>query len=543
MKKKLFFPLLFIFCCLVQLSNRSHDNDDFRKEMVSKTADSDVGCQLSFFGDSIAELFSRELTESLQGVLKYNYVSVDSVFPIGFVHASPVPQGWSNTFWTRDGGTFLRELVHWNYIEHACRVADCLMKMVGRNERGFYSFPQYFDKTYPKSGDELDGTSAIIIGMVILYKNLSAENSLRKEIYDFLHQLSSPAAYLQDQLKDRPLLKGEGEFGGGCNIKGFYCNVVQNNLSALALLAVSEMETIAGDRTKADSFRIDAKKIFNNMQKYLIDNDGSWVWCVNPETMMPDTNINKAPINLGFGGINGVLSMYADVCGFEPKRNKSFEPSLKTFQKLYNIPLRKEQFEKYGICTQFDVYGAGLITSPSYGQGYAMQVMLLLDSLEMVSKAVEFFARQIYQPLPGYVVHRNSPYYIYERMYSPDAHGKVNMVEGCGALNLVNVTEMLKVGRIMVGVDDSNPDTLKIIPRIPSSWKGYKVSGWPAYTKNGIAYLNIEYERIGSKINLRMKASLPIKVLQVRMPLKKGWHWVSKKNCSKSVIVIEEHYQ
>lgn len=526
---KTFFYSLFSFALLTHGCN-----SDSMKNIMSNQREA---ATVTFFGTPDGELFSKEISESLSGVLKYNYVSVDSVFPIGFVHASPVPQGWSNTFWTRDGGTFLRELVHWNYIEHACRIAECLMKMVAKNEDGFFSFPQYFDKTYPKSGDELDGTSSIVIGMALLYKNLSDENPLKNDIYKFLHQPSSPVAYLQSQLKDKPLLKGEGEFGGGCNINGLYCNVVQNNLSALALLAVSEMETTVGDKTKADNLRSDAEKIFSNMQKYLVDSDGSWIWCVNPETMRPDTNITKAAINLGFGGLNGVLSMYADVCGFNPAENKSiFEPSLKTFQKLYNTPLRKKQFEKYGIWTQFDVYGAGLITSPSYGQGYAMQVMLLLDSLEMVSKAIEFFARQTYQPISGYVVHRNSPYYIYERMYSPDASGKVNLVEGCGALNLVNVTEMLKVGRIMVGIDDRNPDTLKIIPCIPSSWKGYRALGWPAYTRNGISYLDIEYERKGNKINLKMKSSLSIKVLQVRMPSQNGWYWVSKKNCNRLVI-------
>lgn len=490
-----------------------------------------------FSGNRDAELFSLELAESLKGVLKYNFVSADSVFPVGFVHASPVPQGWSNTFWTRDGGTFMRELVHWNYTEHASLMAECLIKMVGKNEYGFFAFPEYFDKSYPKSGNELDGTSSIIIGMTLLYKNLPTENPLRKDIYDFLHKPSSPVAYIQYQLKSGPLLKGGGEFGPGCCLKGLYCNVVQNNLSALALLAVSEIETMAGDLQRADSLQNDAEKIFDNMQKYLVNNDGTWIWCVNPETMKPDLHIIQDSINAGFGGINGVLSMYSDVCGFEPVKNKSiFDPSFRTFSKLYNTPLRKEQFDKYGIWTQFDVYIAGLLTSPSYGQGYATQVMLLSDSIEMASKAIGFFARHTYQPIPGYIVHRKSPYFIYERMYSPDAPGKVKIVEGCGALNLVNVTEQLKVGRLMIGIDDSDPDTLKLIPRIPSSWKGYIASGWPAYTRSGVSYLDIKYERKGDNISLKLKSSLPIKVIMVRLPSDKGWSWISNKDCKKMSI-------
>lgn len=537
MKRVIFFlislNLLFTGCG----TESSRLTNDSGAGNIGLLLQSEKGSVINFFGNRDAELFSRELAESMQGVLKYNFVSVDSVFPIGFVHASPVPQGWSNTFWTRDGGTFLRELVHWNYIEHARFITKCLIKMVDKNENGFFSFPEYFDKDYPKSGDELDGTSSIIIGMVILYNRLSSEDPLKRIIYDFLHQPSSPVAYIQFQLKGKPLLMGEGEFGGGMGIPGYYCNVVQNNLSALALLAVSAMERQEGDILRADSLKIDAGRIFDNMQEYLVDADGSWIWCIDPVTMKVDTNITQAAVNRGFGGYNGVLSMYSDVCGFEPAGNKSiFEPSLATFLKLYNTPLRKDQFDKYGIWTQFDVFIGGLLTSPSYGQGYATQVMLLSDSIEMATKAVEFLARQTYQPLEGYVVHRNSPYYFYERMYSPEAPGKVKIEEGCGALNLVNVTEQLKVARLMIGIDDSDPDTLKLIPRIPSSWKGYIASGWPAYTGNGVSYLDIKYEIIGGIVNLKMKSTLPIKYLKVRVPSSEGWTWVTDENCDKMVV-------
>jgi hypothetical protein len=85
----------------------------------------------------------------------------------------------------------------------------------------------------------------------------------------------------------------------------------------------------------------------------------------------------------------------------------------------------------------------------------------------------------------------------------------------------------------MIGIDDSNPDTLKVMPRIPSSWKGYSASGWPVYTRNGVSYLDIKYERKGDDITLKMKSSLPIKVIQVRFPSHKGWRWISDEACSK----------
>src|SRR5581483_12472419 len=56
---------------------------------------------VTFSGNSDAELYTREVAESLQGVLQYNYVSEGSTYPVGFVRASPDPQPWHKTFWTR----------------------------------------------------------------------------------------------------------------------------------------------------------------------------------------------------------------------------------------------------------------------------------------------------------------------------------------------------------------------------------------------------------------------------------------------------------
>lgn len=534
----------FLFFCLgcisLQINGESAvvSGSGYDSRIVGR--DSCIRSQVTFAGNEDAVLYSKELQESLQGVLCYDFIRYDTVLPPGFVMASPYPQGWSGTFWTRDGGTLLRELVYWGYTDYASMMAQCLMTLVAKNAEGFYSFPQYFDSRNPKSGDELDGTSSIVIGMVLLYTHLPHGNAVRQAIYDFLHQTFSPVAYIQYQLKGKSLLKGEGEFGGGCCINGFYCNVVQNNLSALALLAVADMEAMAGDVRRAEALHTDAGKIFRNMQTYLTDKDGSWIWCIDPETMQPDSSVIYAPVNLGFGGLNGVLSMYADVCGFEPAVTGRliYAPSCRTFQKLYNTPLRRQQFEKYGIWTQFDVFRAGLVTSPSYGQGYAMQAMLLMDSLTMVSKAVSFMARQTFRPIPEYTFSRKSDYYIYERMYSPEAPGKTEIVEGCGALNLVNVTEHLKVARLMIGIDDSNPDTLKLMPRIPSSWEGFEATHWPVYTRNGLIYATITYCKQGNKTEFHFSSTKRVKTLRIRLPSEKGWKWFYKENARQVDISV-----
>lgn len=491
--------------------------------------------QLHFKGSPDAGLYAKEIEESFKGALKKNYVATpDGDFPPGFVHASPIPQGWSGTFWTRDGGTFLRELVLWGYYEHARLTAYYLMTFVSRNEEGYYTFPEFFRGWGRGSGHELDGTGAIILGMVLLWQHLPADDPFRERVYDFLHDTRSPVRYILKRLEKEPLIAGSGEFGGGCGIPGLHYNVVQNALCFYALNAAAILESEAGDNATANQYHAVAEKLSSNMEKYLVDSDGSWIWCIDPKTQAPDPAILNHEINKGFGGLNGVGCMFSDALGLVPSESewKGAQHSLKTFEKLYAVPLRKEQFDKYGIWPQFDVFRAGLSSGPSYGDGYALQTMLLYDRLDMADKSIRWLAQSTYSPIPAYVLHRESPYYFYERSYSPDAEGKVPLDEGCGALNLVNVTEQLKSARLTLGVDDSSSEVVRIVPRLPVSWESIEASNWPIRTTHGIVRAQILFKRSGKQYSFSMTLAAGQKIpdLSVRMPEGSGFKWYNQED-------------
>jgi hypothetical protein len=239
--------------------------------------------------------------------------------------------------------------------------------------------------------------------------------------------------------------------------------------------------------------------------------------------------------NKGIGSINGVASMYADVLGLQPLASswtKDFEHSEKTFLQLYNTPLRKAEFDRYGIWTQFDLLAGGLLSSPSYGQGYAIQTMLLSDNMTMAEKALSWLVNATYEPVPEYKLHRDSRYYFYERTYSPDALGKIPLEEGCGALNLVNVSEPLKISRLMLGVDDHTLQEVDVIPRIPPGWAGVEAHNWPIRTRAGIVRANILYQKHddGAEFTLTLLPGEQIDDLKIRMPSKGGFTWREAKN-------------
>jgi hypothetical protein len=492
---------------------------------------------LVFFGSELAELLSKEVNESYRGALKLNFVhSGEAKYPAGFLRASPVPQGWSDSFWTRDGGTFMRELTQWGYFKHACTVANCLMQFAGTNKEGYVVFPEYFHAgDVNKSGAEIDGHGAIIIAMAGLWQRLPANDAFRPCLYEYLHRRGSPVRYLHHTLESEPLIPGANEFGPGCGLPGLYYNVVQNHLCALALIIAADMEEQAGDRSTARLWRRDARKLQDNMEKYLVAEDGSWLWCIDPKTLKPDPAVINHPVNVGFGGLNGVACMYSDVLGFTPlaSKSKGVTHSRKTFEKLYAFPLRRQQFAKYGIWTQFDVFHDGLNSSPAYGHGYALQTMLLYDKLDMAGRALDFLARATYKS-EGMAFPRGrlSPYYFCEQLYSPDALGATPLSCGCGPLNLICVTEPVKAARLMLGVDDTSAEEVRIIPRIPPRWSGCRAENWPIRTSRGVVRADLSFEKKNGSavLTIRLHGEQAIPKLAVRMPEGNGAAWKHKRN-------------
>lgn len=507
--------------------------------------DEDKPGTIRFWGSDIAELYTKEITESYKGVLAKNYVSKpDGDFPPGFVHASPIPQGWSGTFWTRDGGTFLREMTQWGYTNHARLTAAYLMKYMAPNPDGYYSCPEYFRGWNRDTGSEIDGTTSVVIGMVLLWQRLDAGDPLKARIYNFLHQEYSPVRFLLKELSKGQLVAGTGEFGPGCGIPGAYCNVVANNLVDYALQAAAGMEDQAGDRVAGGELRRASWSLRRAMAKYLVAEDGSWIWCIRPDTLSPDQGVLNQPVNKGFGGLNGPACMYSDVSGFDPVASGWWgaKPSMATFDKLLYTPLRKEQFEKWGIWAQFDKeFRAGMSSGPSYGDGYATQTMLLYDKLDLADKCIGWVATSTYSPIPENPINRESRYYIYEQSYTPDAVGKTAIGEGCGALNLVNVTEQLKVARLILGVDDTSLAEVKILPRLPVSWKGVEALNWPIRTSKGMIRADIRFEKTADGCTFKIKCApgQVIPKLAVRLPSGKGFSWRNSTDVGKIELQSE----
>lgn len=151
----------------------------------AQTAGQEQHASLRFFGSAIAALFSREIDASFAGAREKDFVPVATdAYPAGFVNASPQGQGWYGTMWTRDGGTYLRELTMRGEFHDASVLALCLMHLVEKNAAGYYFYPRYFRGYKRGSGTELDGTSAVVIGLVLLWERLPTADPVRHQPHE-----------------------------------------------------------------------------------------------------------------------------------------------------------------------------------------------------------------------------------------------------------------------------------------------------------------------------------------------------------------------
>ena len=119
-------------------------------------------------------------------------------------------------------------------------------------------------------------------------------------------------------------------------------NVVQNNLTMLALVVAANLSDESGRTDSADDYRRLPSPVADSMEEYLVDKEGCWIWCIESKTLKPDPAVINYETNRGFGGINGVACMYSDALGFEPLASSwaGIQHCEKTFMRLYHTPLR-----------------------------------------------------------------------------------------------------------------------------------------------------------------------------------------------------------
>jgi hypothetical protein len=194
----------------------------------------------------------------------------------------------------------------------------------------------------------------------------------------------------------------------------------------------------------------------------------------------------------------GPLIFLADYKGFAPEDD---DPALRpaneaAFQRLI------DSYRPLGF------YGEGM----GYGQGFVTQAALLLDRMNDVTPMLDWAAKEINDPRIGSFI-------VPEGVVIDPTRKYWFRTGDLG--NGVQEAEIVKALRIVIGVDDTQPQRLRIFPRMPYGWDEIAVEKYPVLFeregKTATALVHYKLERTATRMNLNSSSDKALGAVTVRV--------------------------
>jgi len=240
-----------------------------------------------------------------------------------------------------------------------------------------------------------------------------------------------------------------------------------------ALRALAEMAYSINEAGAVVKWRTQAGKMRSAMAREYIAKDKKYgnTWTLN-HAGWP----NKS-------SVLGPLILLADYEGFAPEND---DPQWRPF----NQAAYQRLIESY---KPFGFYGQAM----GYGQGFAIQSALLLDEMSNATLMLDWAAKEIYDP-------RVDSYIVPEAC---DIDSTGHYWYRIGDLGSgVQEAEMIKALRLVIGIDDTQPDRLQFFPRMPRDWNSISVSNYPVVFDNSgkITTTRLHYKLVRDKETMKL---------------------------------------
>ncbi len=286
-------------------------------------------------------------------------------------------------------------------------------------------------------------------------------------------------------LSKNGLLYAESE--GGMQTTTIYCDTP----NYYGLLAYAEMADSIGEQAMASRWRLTAARLKRAIEAYYPASAKPFGDTWQPgERLWGSGDANNAP-----------LLFAADLYGYDAA--SAMDPKwLKISQNTHRLQMSRKT---PAGCSP---------TGFGYGQGYATESALLLDEMDDSALLLEWMAKLCYAP------RQKNPFRVPE--------GATVKTDGStwrrwGDLgNLFQMNEAVYTCQLLAGVDDTSPDELKLMPRIPTGWSGVELSDWPAAVKSGgqmqMVKLSMSVKCDASgPVSVTLKSSSPVDKVAVRV--------------------------
>jgi len=356
-----------------------------------------------------------------------------------------------NMSWSRDMSRSLENLVAFGYLDKAMRCADYSLKQARIWEElsdnlkvNGHCIPRHLCRVLqlpnPDQGYfENDGHGLFMIFIYNLWRHLPNRDEWLRSRWEDVEGLGD---WIVWQL-EHPEISGDTD-RLAADTEGF--GLYSDTACIEGLLGLIDMAQSIARTEKADKWKATVERLKNACEGGSIEEDPKFgkVW----------------KLEGGFGG-NGILApifMSADRIGLSPDED--------------SIGWRKYNEATYDRRQYAGGYGSedwGL----GYGPGLTAQSALLLDRMNDASGLLRHIGTCVYLTGPGDYLKYTVPECVH---VSHDGYIARNSDLG----NAVQQAEVVKVLRIIVGVDDSHPTRLRLLSRLPFEWTGISTDRFPA---------------------------------------------------------------
>lgn len=491
----------------LRLALYSSDETFFKSRVAPETPPGYSGPKVSFAGGLAATILANAFEFNVQDI-------ADKIDPNGMYHTSTkgaVLWGFNggqfgtyatnvgcyyHASWFRDMGRSLQELTVLGHTNDARHCADYALRAEKLWEEK--SAPEVNGRFYPPHWSrvnqpnnappyENDGHGLMTMFLYKAWQRMpDRDDWLRARwpdvkaagdwiLWQFAHPEISGAS--------NGVLHTTGECAHG-NGHSVYADAVCLD----ALRALAQMADSIGKTNSAGPWRARA----NEMQKAIAENyivsDPKYgrVWT------LADAGWPDKPTVLG------PLIFVADYRGFAPQDDDPQWRSVNeaAYQRLIDT------------CRPFGFYGWAM----GYGQGFVTESALLLDRMRDATKMLDWVAKEIYDPRFGS--------FIVPEGVQLDPTGRFWYRAG-DLGNGVQEAEIVKVLRLVIGVDDTRPNRLQFYPRMPFGWKKISAAKYPVlFGQSGnleTAHLNYKLSRAGDKMNLAISSDKVLGPVALRL--------------------------
>jgi len=399
--------------------------------------------------------------------------------------------------WSRDMGRSLQELTVLGYTNKPSRCADYCLRVEALWESN--SAPRYQGTLYPPHWSrvanrpgaappyENDGHGLISMFLYKLWQRLPDRDEwLRARwpgvkaagdwiLWQFDHPEISGAT--------NGVLHTTGECAGGNGYSVYGDAACLEALQALAQMAdsIGQTNSAAQWRDRALKMReaIAAQYIVTDRQHGPVWTLASAGWPTHPTVLGP-------------------LIFVADYQGFAPEDDdQDLRPANEAaYQRLIDT------YQPFGF------YGQAM----GYGQGFVTQSALLLDRMRDATTMLDWIAKQIYDPKYGS--------FVVPEGVQIEPGGEFWYRAG-DLGNGVQEAEIVKVLRLVIGVDDTHPDRVRFYPRMPCGWTEMAVEKYPVLFERAgkmeTARLNYKLERSDKTMKLQTTCDTDLGPVAMRL--------------------------